>query len=70
MKCPTCIGTGGSVAETLRTTWTEWSFVPRACPDCEGTGSIPDPCPVCNQPGHAMSAESGPGPLCAPRVQP
>lgn len=68
MKCQACNGTGGTVVYCGDAC--QWSFRPDSCPDCEGTGRLPDPCPACGQHGHAMSQESGPGPLCSPRVQP
>lgn len=60
MRCPWCNGSG-----CYSNTHEAWAVEEVSCPGCEGTGSIPDPCPVCHQHGHAMSEESGPGPLCA-----
>lgn len=65
MKCQACDGTGGGVEH--RPDLEAWAFVRGACPDCEGAGRIPDPCPVCGSHGHAMAPESGPGPLCVVR---
>lgn len=65
MTCPTCNGSGDyGVAIDYGI------HMISGCPDCEGTGIVPDPCHACGQHGHAMAPESGPGPLCAPRVQP
>lgn len=60
MTCPSCQGSG-----VYREEHEAWAVESLGCPDCEGTGRVPDPCRACGQHGHAMASESGHGPLCS-----